>query len=707
MPVESGDAGTPTAPGTFGGELPPGAGAVEKGLEQAGGQPPGGAPPPSAGAAAPAYCFTWGGQRWGKDYPGWDTFKSWLIDHGADPDTWITNHQAAADCIGAKASAYCFEWGGQRWGKDYPGWKAFSAWLEDHGADVNLWAQEHVAAAKCVGAPKSVYAPQGAGAQPPPTPTPTTTPKPKPGPSPIPTPTPPPPTTGTPGPSPYGTTANAGPFAGTGIMVGTNPEVLAELASPGYREAHGLTWVAIPPGVSADQVQALKDAGYTIIAWQPPETAATTDPNQLVADYGAAGYIGQAESQDQWNQAVANVEKAGVPTAIITNLWTPAGYGEFPPGTVAMPETYVNAGDQANYVGLDYFMGQGASAVVPLAGIWTDSNNAPATYSALANRGLPGVAGFTGDDHPAPDSLSAVTGVGANLSAAPVPGVGGGGGGAAPTVTPPHVDASGRSYCFTWGGQLWGGGYPGWGEFKAWLTDHGASPAEWVLNHPTAAVCIGAPGAQAAAGAPPTSGAAGGQPLAQVVGFTHAQLMQLWIVAGGPANVADTAAAIALAESGGCRYAHAGPHDDRPVKSCTYRYTTGENSYGLWQINLDAHRVYSPVAMYAPGPNAEAAVAVSNHGTDFTPWSTYNTGAYRQYLHGGVTTQPPGETIVPPGQVPPTVTPGAGGGGVSTQPAPSGVNNAWRYLLRRFSRYVPEQRANALSVFANPRGLFR
>jgi hypothetical protein len=132
--------------------------------------------------------------------------------------------------------------------------------------------------------------------------------------------------------------------------------------------------------------------------------------------------------------------------------------------------------------------------------------------------------------------------------------------------------------------------------------------------------------------------------------FTHQQLEELWTLAGGLPQWADTAAAIAQAESQGCQYAKAGPTDDRPVKQCTYRKTNLENSYGLWQINRRAWPQYSASSLYTPTGNADAAVAVANGGTDFGPWTKYTDGAYKQYLQNpGSTTPQPGTTFTPPG----------------------------------------------------------
>jgi len=114
--------------------------------------------------------------------------------------------------------------------------------------------------------------------------------------------------------------------------------------------------------------------------------------------------------------------------------------------------------------------------------------------------------------------------------------------------------------------------------------------------------------------------------------FSHGDLETLWKNAGGDPLQANTAAAIAQAESDGCLYAKAGPTDDRPVKICTYRHTNSENSYGLWQINRRAHPQYSAATLYTAAGNARAAVAISDHGHNWTPWSTYLDGAYKQYL---------------------------------------------------------------------------
>ena len=151
-----------------------------------------------------------------------------------------------------------------------------------------------------------------------------------------------------------------------------------------------------------------------------------------------------------------------------------------------------------------------------------------------------------------------------------------------------------------------------------------------------------------------------------------------WYAAGGPESAADVAASIAFAESAGCQYALAGPIDIRPVKACTWNRTAKENSCGYWQINLYAHKNYSAPSIFNTATNASAAVAISDHGRDFGPWTTYTNGAYRTYLDrfGGHAHKPP-----PP---PP---PNAYGDGPTV---PAGVwNEGWSHLSRTLSHTMP------------------
>jgi len=124
------------------------------------------------------------------------------------------------------------------------------------------------------------------------------------------------------------------------------------------------------------------------------------------------------------------------------------------------------------------------------------------------------------------------------------------------------------------------------------------------------------------------------------VKYTYAQLQGLWINAGGPRAVAPVAAAIAEAESGGCSTA-LNPTDNGGRQS----------SFGLWQISNGTHT--PPAAnIYDPAVNARQALAkYQGAGNSFSPWGTYNSGAYKAYLSGGT---------------PDTSVPGAGGTAVLT-----------------------------------------
>jgi hypothetical protein len=80
----------------------------------------------------------------------------------------------------------------------------------------------------------------------------------------------------------------------------------------------------------------------------------------------------------------------------------------------------------------------------------------------------------------------------------------------------------------------------------------------------------------------------------------------------------NLAAAVALAESGGVPTAVNDQNDDGSVDS------------GLLQIN-SVHG-YDPDRLLEPDYNADAGYDVSSGGTDWTPWVTYNSGAYLDFL---------------------------------------------------------------------------
>jgi len=88
----------------------------------------------------------------------------------------------------------------------------------------------------------------------------------------------------------------------------------------------------------------------------------------------------------------------------------------------------------------------------------------------------------------------------------------------------------------------------------------------------------------------------------------------LWGRAGGPASQAHVAAAIALAESSGNPLAH-----------------NPSGASGLWQI---LGQVF-PGNIFDPYINARNAVRKYYQAGGFSPWVTYETGAYRQFMDNG------------------------------------------------------------------------
>jgi len=102
----------------------------------------------------------------------------------------------------------------------------------------------------------------------------------------------------------------------------------------------------------------------------------------------------------------------------------------------------------------------------------------------------------------------------------------------------------------------------------------------------------------------------------------YADIFPLAINAGFSGQDADTATAIALAESSG------NPNAYNPETAA--HTPQGLGSYGLWQVYLKAHPEFTGVNLYDPQLNANAAYSVyCAAGGAFTPWSTYNSGAWK------------------------------------------------------------------------------
>lgn len=114
--------------------------------------------------------------------------------------------------------------------------------------------------------------------------------------------------------------------------------------------------------------------------------------------------------------------------------------------------------------------------------------------------------------------------------------------------------------------------------------------------------------------------------------LTYDQIYQLAVNAGFGAD-ASTAAAVALAESGGNPSAYNKEPQDVPGKYGRESEDDGLGSIGLWQIYRAAHPEYSGVDLTVPENNAAAAFSTYSESGGFHPWSTFNNGKYLEYLN--------------------------------------------------------------------------
>lgn len=167
------------------------------------------------------------------------------------------------------------------------------------------------------------------------------------------------------------------------------------------------------------------------------------------------------------------------------------------------------------------------------------------------------------------------------------------------------------------------------------------------------------------------------------VTFTQEELGQLWIDNGGKIADADTAAAVAFAFSGGCRFTKAGPVDDRPQKTCTYTFTRGVNRYGLWGINPAHHPRFAPAELYTAVGNVRAALEAVGFDSDFSPFPEYNSGEFEQYTTPGISPIRKGPEPSKPG---PPLKP-------RPRPRPVGGNvlAAWGVFSRELAHGLPAQ----------------
>jgi hypothetical protein len=85
------------------------------------------------------------------------------------------------------------------------------------------------------------------------------------------------------------------------------------------------------------------------------------------------------------------------------------------------------------------------------------------------------------------------------------------------------------------------------------------------------------------------------------------------------------AVAVALAESSCNRNA---TNTNGPTSGCP----NGSTDQGLWQINNCYHSGYGANCVFNEQCNAIAAYQISSRGTNWTPWATYQSGVYLNYI---------------------------------------------------------------------------
>lgn len=124
------------------------------------------------------------------------------------------------------------------------------------------------------------------------------------------------------------------------------------------------------------------------------------------------------------------------------------------------------------------------------------------------------------------------------------------------------------------------------------------------------------------------------------------------------------AVAISLAESG-CTPGATGYNG--PTSGCP----NGSADRGAWQINDCYHAEVSDACAYDLQCNADEAYRISDGGADFTPWTTYNTGAYAGYWAEAVD-----GVNAPSGNDTYTVRTGSGGGYVNLRAGPHVTEDA-------------------------------
>jgi len=164
-----------------------------------------------------------------------------------------------------------------------------------------------------------------------------------------------------------------------------------------------------------------------------------------------------------------------------------------------------------------------------------------------------------------------------------------------------------------------------------------------------------------------------GQPAPKGGTLSTDQLVALAKQVGFNQQNAVIAAAVAKAESGG----GSGKLNNTP--------STGDLSYGLWQINmidrlgperLKQFGISSYQQLYDPLTNARAAFIMSG-GSNFSPWSVYKSGKYKSFLpeaQKAAGVSPAQFTSAQQGNIPGSITPTNEGEVVFAEFPASGVS---------------------------------
>ena len=154
--------------------------------------------------------------------------------------------------------------------------------------------------------------------------------------------------------------------------------------------------------------------------------------------------------------------------------------------------------------------------------------------------------------------------------------------------------------------------------WAAWYT-----PARWAAATDALTASICAAPRPVCVGQPVPVAAA--VPAADVV-YGQGQMEQALEASHVPEPAAHTGAAVAMAESGGRSDAvHLCPPDCVPGQ-------LPEQSYGAWQINRLAHPGVTVACAEELHCAAVAVAAISGRGANWSPWSTFTSGAYRRFM---------------------------------------------------------------------------